>query len=747
MCYHKTRGHAELHCVRHHHVEHNHSHAGCTCENEHTTEAGNCTTAHKPACRSPGDGEKDPDGGEEGDPPSLARSEHCCDSDDENGLPDLHASCCCACAHDRDHVHHDTVQPSLHLDLECDCGNDHSGHDHAEEGLRSLLPLIAGAAFFSSAVLLGRTHMNAFADAVMIAAYVILGWRPIRLAVTNAARGQLMDENFLMTLATAGALVLRDFPEAAAVMLFYRVGSAFQDRAVSNSLRSINALMELMPETAILLDDGVQREVLASSLKPRDIIVIRPGDKVPADCVILSGESSLDKSALSGEVLPEAVGPSTLVLSGAVNLEAVLAAEVFAPANASAAAKVIAMVDQASKQKAPTEQFITRFSRLYTPIVCTLALLTAVVSVWLLGRTWNEGLRAACVFLVVSCPCALVLSVPLGFFAGLGLSSKHGVLVKGGNYLEALGEVTHLAFDKTGTLTTGQLSVTHIEPIGVSMEELLHYATAAEQSSAHPIARAFIEYSKSIAGNTPQVAAEQVHELPGRGISCVVDGYQVLCGNARLLSENGVLLPEGDSPATLYVAVNGSCIGQVFMADQLREDTTQTVVGLRELGISYITVLSGDREEAVSAAASEAGIANFSAELLPWQKVETLQALVNNAQRGERVACVGDGINDAPMLAVADVGISMGLGSDAAIEASDIVLIEEKLGGLVKAVKASRATRSVVRQNIVLSLGVKVSVMGLALIGYSSMWAAVVADVGVALAAILNAARLLRMKL
>ena len=695
-------------CEKHHHHNGGSSHCECACDHGHGQQQ---TQAQPGAHTQHTQKKKSDDGGGDGDePPHL-----------------------CAC----DHMHDSALRPNIQLDVDCDCGHDHGNHTHSH-GLTSL---IVGAVVFLCSFALQTFAHPGYAVAAQLLAYVVLGWNPIQEALKNCVSGKWFDENFLMTIATIGAIAIGDTAEAAAVMLFYRVGTAFQDRAISNSLRSINALLELSPETAILLEGDTQREVQASSLEIGDQIVVRPGDRVPSDCRIVFGNSSLDKSALTGESIPEAVGVGDVMLSGAVNIEWALTAEVLAPANRSAAAKVLTLVEQASKQKAPTEQFITKFSRLYTPVVCALALLTALVSVYAFDRSWMEALRAACVFLVVSCPCALVLSVPLGFFAGLGLASKHGILVKGGNYLEALGEVKRVAIDKTGTLTTGKLTVSRVEPHGVTEDELVRYAAAAERSSAHPIALAIAAYAGN---NTAQ--GEQITEHPGRGVTCVVEGSTILCGNARLLEENEVQVPESSRGAAIHLSRDGLYIGSIYASDTIRPDAAQTVAALKERGVSA-TVLSGDREAAVKASAGEAGIDDFYAELLPWQKVEKLQSMVDDAPRGERVACVGDGINDAPMLAIADVGISMGMGSDAAIEASDIVLMEEKLGGLAKAFRVSYATRAVVRQNIIMTLSVKSVVMILAIAGYSNMWAAVSADVGVAVAAILNSARLLKTKM
>ncbi|NLT58554.1 MAG: cadmium-translocating P-type ATPase [Clostridiales bacterium] len=779
------------------HAQHTHG-TTCACGHHHGEGSGGVATAARPAGQAVKTDEDDPGGGED-DPHRLSGARSAPVAGGAPARTQVHEGCGCgqdhaqnheqpingatgACGHphgggdggvaacashapheDCGHAH--TQDPILSGDharrvaqgfdvsISCGCGHcdDHghddapAGHGHAHEhahGKAKFWPLGIGGGLFIASLLLRRTAFAAYADYGLLLAYAFAGAGPIRRAIQNIARGQIFDENFLMTIATVGAIVIGDYAEACGVMLFYLVGEHFQDRAVDRSLASINAMMALCPETAILLKDGLETEVPSASLRVGDLVVIRPGDRVPTDCRVTLGVSALNTAALTGESLPVPVQVGDQLLSGAVNLEGVLQAEVLVTADRSTAAKVLELVEQAAAQKAPTEQFITKFSRIYTPVVCALALLTALVSATLLGRTWMEGLYAACVFLVISCPCALVLSVPLGFFAGLGLASSNGVLVKGGNYLEAIGEVRHLVFDKTGTLTTGKLSITAVEPEGVSARELLELASAAESGSTHPVAQAVVAH----AGPSP-LKLEQAQELPGRGIRCVVEGRAVLCGNRRLMEEQGIPVPEGQGGTAVYLARDGVYIGRILADDTVRADAAPTIEQLRALGLRSVTMLSGDQPGAVEAIALQVGIADTRAGLLPQQKVEELRSILDRAQKGERVAYVGDGINDAPVLAMADIGISMGMGSDAAIEASDVVLMEEKLGGLLSAFKASLATRRVVRQNIWLSLGVKAAVMLLAAAGYANMWAAVFADVGVAMLAILNSARLLKMKL
>ena len=578
-----------------------------------------------------------------------------------------------------------------------------------------------------------------YSTAALLAAYVLAGFAPIWAAVKNAVRGNLFDENFLMTIASLGAVVIGEYPEACAVMLLYRLGEYLQNRAVDSSMRSIDALLELRPERARLLENGEERDVNADRLRPGDLIVVRPGDKVAADGVVREGGSYLDLSALTGESAPVAVSVGDTVLSGGINRDGLLTVEVTHAADASTAARVIRLVEQASREKAPTENFITKFSRWYTPAVCALAALLVVILGGFGIQSWGDAFYNACVLLVVSCPCALAISVPLGFFAGLGAASRRGVLFKGGNYLEALGEVKHFVVDKTGTLTTGKLRVETVEPAGTDKQHLLETAAAAEASSNHPVAQAILEACP----DHPE--ASEVKELAGRGISCVVGGRSVLCGNARLLKENGIEVPD-ESATCVHVACDGVYLGHITVRDELRDDAVQTLRRLRELGVETVTMLTGDNARAAAPVAQAAGVDRVFASLLPQDKVSRLADIKREAKKGAKTAFVGDGINDAPVLAMADVGISMGMGTAAAIEASDAVLTEEKLGGLTSAMEISIATRRTVRQNIVFSLGVKLAVMAFAAVGHATMWAAVFADVGVAMLAILNSARLLAKK-
>ena len=560
-------------------------------------------------------------------------------------------------------------------------------------------------------------------------------------AVKNTLKGQVFDENFLMTIATVGALVIGEYPEAASVMLFYRVGEHFQGLAVRRSRSSINSLLDLQPEAANLLKHGVETVIMSSQLAIGDAIVIRPGERVPADGVIKEGTTMLDMSALMGESMPVLAKGGDEILSGAINLDGRITVEIKKLAAESTAARIMQLVEDAAKRKAPTEQFITKFSRIYTPVVCLLAVVTAVVSVVIFNRPWDAGIYAAMMFLVISCPCALAISVPLGFFGGLGLASKRGVLVKGGNYLEALGEVTDIVLDKTGTITTGKLKVSLAEPAdGFTKEELLSLAAAVESGSNHPIAVAICEAAPG--GRRPTAVTER----PGYGVICEVDGRQVLCGSMRLLEENGIKVAAVPTYGTsVYLAADGIYVGRVTVRDQVKSDAVKTISDLKARGIKSITMLTGDNEETANSVAKEVGIDEVYANLLPQDKMHHLETIMQKASG--KTIFAGDGINDAPVLTRVDIGIAMGaLGSDAAIEAADIVLMDDKLQCLELAFDTAAKTRRTVRQNIVFSLSVKIAVMGLAMFGLGSMWMAIFADVGVALLAILNSTKLLSYK-
>lgn len=579
-----------------------------------------------------------------------------------------------------------------------------------------------------------------FSIAAHILAYAVLGYDVIWRALRNIAKGQIFEENFLMSVATIGALVIGEYPEAAAVMLFYQIGEYFQEAAVRNTKRSITGLMDMRPDYANLRDGDVIIKVTPESVNVGDIIIVKPGEKVPLDGIIVEGESDLDMRSLTGESLPRSVKAGDNALVGCVNQGGTLAVEVSKPFGESTAAKIIQLVENVGGQKAHAESFITRFSRYYTPVVVLLAALVAVMPPLLIGGAWAEWINRGLVFLVISCPCALVISVPLSFFSGIGRASRHGILIKGGNYLDALNNLDIIIFDKTGTLTKGVFEVTRVNAMGGYTEaEVLELAARAEAFSKHPISRSIL----SAYGKTPE-KAEYYQEYAGRGVSAEVDGKTILAGNLRLMDAHGINAEGGDD-TTVHVAFGGSYAGNICIADTLKPDSAAAIRALKNKGVRKTVMLTGDNERVARAIADELSIDETHAELMPHEKVEYLERLDSEKRVGGRLAFVGDGINDAPVLARADIGIAMGgLGSDAAIEAADIVLMTDEPSKLADAVDIAKMTRRVVLQNIIFALAVKTVVLLMGALGFATMWEAVFADVGVSLLAVLNAVRILR---
>ncbi|MBQ7778255.1 MAG: cadmium-translocating P-type ATPase [Oscillibacter sp.] len=578
-------------------------------------------------------------------------------------------------------------------------------------------------------------------------AYFIIGWDVLYDALRNIRNGQLFDENFLMAIATVGAFATAEYAEAVFVMLFYQTGELFQSYAVGKSRRSIAALMDIRPDTAnVELLDGSTEEADPEDVAVGQTIVVKPGERVPLDGTVLSGASSLDTAALTGEAAPRDVVPGDAVISGCVNLSGVLRVRVDRPSHESTVAKILDLVENASEKKAVSEQFITRFARYYTPCVVFAALALAVVPPLLFGGGWGDWFHRALIFLVVSCPCALVISVPLSFFGGIGGASRCGILVKGSNYLETLARAETVVFDKTGTLTRGAFTVTEVRPQpGFEQDALLETAALAEVWSDHPISLSL----RAACGKTPDAGrVAHVEEIAGHGVTAVVDGRAVAVGNRRLMERLGVAVEE-TSPAAgtvVHVAVETTYAGFILISDLLKEDAASAIAALKNCGVKRTVLLTGDSEAAAQAVAAEVGVDEFHAGLLPADKVEQMERILADNRRGA-VAFVGDGINDAPVLSRADIGIAMGaLGSDAAIEAADIVLMDDKPSRIAAAIGISRKTVRIVRQNIAFALGVKFAVLLLGALGHASMWLAVFADVGVAFIAILNAMRCLQTK-
>ncbi len=572
--------------------------------------------------------------------------------------------------------------------------------------------------------------------------YVIIGYDIVWKAVRNICHGQVFDENFLMLLATIGALVIGEYAEAVAVMLFYQIGELFQSYAVGKSRQSISDMMELCPEYANLEQDGELVRVDPDEVSVGDIIVIKPGERVPVDGVVLSGESFLDTAALTGESVPRRAAAGDEVISGCVNGSGTLRVSVTKEFEASTVAKILELVENAGSRKAKSENFITKFAKYYTPVVTIGAAALAIIPPLFFSLDWFTWLYRACTFLVISCPCALVISVPLGFFGGIGAASRIGVLVKGSNYLETMAHVTTFAMDKTGTLTKGVFTVTKVLPQGISAEELLELAAHGEAYSNHPVATAVKT------ANQRPVALERVREaeeIAGHGIRVWIDGQEVLLGNEKLLAKHSVLVvPCHEAGTVIYVAKNGTYLGAIVISDEVKEGAKEAISEMRAAGVKKFVMLTGDRNTVAEAVAEELGVDEVFSELLPQHKTERVEELLDNQAKNEFLAFVGDGMNDAPVLTRADVGIAMGsLGSDAAIEAADIVLMDDEIGKIAKTVRIARKTLLVVKENIVFALSVKLLVLLLGALGIANMWAAVFADVGVSVIAILNSMRML----
>ncbi len=578
--------------------------------------------------------------------------------------------------------------------------------------------------------------------AIYAVPYFIIGYDIIYKAFRNIRNGQVFDENFLMMVATFGAFGVQEYSEAVAVMLFYQVGELFQGYAVGKSRQSISALMDICPEYANMEKDGKLVQVDPDDVEVGSVIVIRPGERIPLDGVVIEGESLIDTAALTGESVPRRAIQGDEVISGCVNGSGTLKVRVTKEFDDSTVSKILELVENASSKKAKVENFITRFAKYYTPIVTISAAALAVVPPLILGGGWGEWIQRACIFLVISCPCALVISVPLGFFGGIGAASKIGVLVKGSNYLEAVAEMTTIVFDKTGTLTKGEFKVTEIRSKGTE-EELLELAALGEGYSNHPIAGSLKEaYGKEIDLSRVSDAEENA----GHGICVRVDGARVLLGNEKLMKENQIAYEPCSSAGTIcYVAREGKYLGAIVISDTVKEGAKEALASMKQVGVKKCVMLTGDRRETAEHIASELGIDEVHAQLLPADKVACVEELLKHQKEKECLAFVGDGINDAPVLTRADIGIAMGsMGSDAAIEAADIVLMDDDVKKIASIVRISRKTMRIVKQNIVFALGIKALVLILGAFGAANMWEAVFADVGVSVIAIVNSMRTLQ---
>lgn len=610
---------------------------------------------------------------------------------------------------------------------------------------KSLIQIIISAILFAIGLLV--TFSNEWiTKGIYIVAYLIVGLEIIIEAIKNIFKGEVFDEHFLMAVATIGAFAIGEFPEAVAVMLFYQIGELFQDYAVDKSKESITNLMDIRPDVAVVKRNGKLETVKPETVKIGEKIVVKPGEKIPLDGTIIDGSSMLDTSALTGESVPRSAKIGEKVLSGCINQSGVLTIKVEKEFGESTVSKILDLVENASNKKSKSENFITKFAKIYTPTVVGIAVLLAIIPPFLLNwGSFSKWLERALTFLVVSCPCALVISIPLGFFGGIGGASRKGVLIKGSNYLELLSKTDIFVFDKTGTLTEGVFEVQKINPVDISEEELLKIAVYAESYSNHPISASIKKaYQKEI----NQEIIGKTEEISGKGIVSQIENKTVVIGNHKIMQEKGIEYKEcNDIGTILYVAINNKFAGSIVIADKIKEDAKQTIQGLKQNNASKTVMLTGDKKEIAEKVAKQIEIDEVYTDLLPDQKVEKVEELMKQKTEKGKIAFVGDGINDAPVLAISDIGIAMGgLGSDAAIEVADIVIMNDKPSKILEAIKISNKTMRIVKQNIIFAISVKILVLILGACGIATMWEAVFADVGVSFIAILNSLRALGRK-
>ena len=606
-----------------------------------------------------------------------------------------------------------------------------------------------GAVIYFAAVLMSKLipHLNMNVELIIfLIAYFVIGGDVVKTAVKNIGHGQIFDENFLMMVATVGAFIVGDYPEAVAVMLFYQVGECFQSYAVNRSRKSISDLMDIRPDYANVIRNGEPMEVSPEEVAIGETILIKPGERIPLDGTVTKGSSALDTMALTGESLPRDVAEGEDVISGCVNLSGVLEVKVEKVFGESTVAKILDLVENAGSKKSEAEHFITKFAKYYTPIVVCCAVLLGILPPLITGDSFSVWVYRALSFLVISCPCALVISIPLSFFGGLGGASRAGILVKGSNYLEALSDAEMIVMDKTGTLTKGIFAVSRIVPSGVvSEDELLKSAAYVESYSNHPISKSLLKaYGKAV----DQSKLSDVEEIAGHGVCAVLDGSHIYAGNEKLMKKQGIHVGEPEDLGTIvHVAREKEYLGYIVISDEIKADARLAVDGFRKAGMKHIVMLTGDKKRVADSVAKELGIEEVYSELLPGDKVDQVERLFKEKSEKGRLVFVGDGINDAPVLARADIGVAMGgLGSDAAIEAADVVIMTDEPSKIVKAIQISKKTLFIVKQNIVFAIGVKVLVLLLAAVGVATMWWAVFADVGVAVIAILNAMRAMNVK-
>lgn len=640
----------------------------------------------------------------------------------------------------------------------CTNSHEHENHEKEQHGhthefkennngflgyLKDNLLLIIGAIVYIIA-LAYKSNENLLSFILFGISYLIIGGEVILSAIKNIIRGEVFDENFLMSIATIGAFFIGEYPEAVAVMLFYQIGEVFQGYAVNRSRKSISSLMNIRADYANVLRDGKEIKVSPEEVLIGEFIVVKPGERVPLDGTILEGTSFIDTSALTGESVPREVTIGNEILSGSINNNGVLKVKVDKEFGESTVVRILELVENASNKKAPTEKFITKFAKIYTPIVVTIAALVAIIPPMIIkDATFSDWLYKALSILVVSCPCALVVSIPLGFFSGIGAASKKGILVKGGNYLEALKDSEIVVFDKTGTLTKGIFEVTEINAKNISKEELLEITAMGESHSNHPIA---ISIAKAYGKEVNKDEIKDYKEISGHGIEVTIRKNDVLLGNSKLMKINNIGYDDIDSIGTIvHVAINGEYKGNIVISDEIKGNVKEALVELKEVGIKKTIMLTGDNRSVADKVAKDIGIDEVYSELLPGDKVSKVEEILNKRRSKGKVLFVGDGINDAPVLARADIGVAMGgIGSDAAIEAADVVLMKDKIEEISEAIRVSRRTNKILWQNIIFSLGVKIIVMLLVVLGLTNMWAAVFADVGVTLIAVLNSMRIIR---
>ena len=632
-------------------------------------------------------------------------------------------------------------------------GHSHEGHSHSEDGhahshdhsnpitIKDNIKLICGILIYLVAIL--TEDLVILSTILFVVSYILIGGEVLLTAFKNIKRGEIFDENFLMTVATLGAFSIKEYPEAVAVMLFYQIGELFQSYAVNKSRKSITSLMDIKAEYANVLINDKENKVSPEEVNIDDVIIIKPGERVPLDGVIISGESFVDTSALTGESVPRKLKENDEVLAGCISNNGVLKVRVTKEFSESTVARILELVENASNKKAPTEKFITKFARYYTPVVVFSALALAIIPPLVIkDAVFSDWLYRALVFLVVSCPCALVVSIPLALFAGIGGASKKGVLVKGGNYLEALKDTKTVIFDKTGTLTKGIFKVTEVNTVDINKDELIKLAAIAESMSNHPIAKSIInEYGKEI----NQSDLEDYEEISGHGIKAKINGKEVLAGNEKLMKKINIDYKITDSIGTIvHVAVDNLYKGSIIISDEIKEESKFAIEGLKKIGVKNIVMLTGDNKASATKVSKSLDIDNVYYELLPEDKVNKLEEIINSNKDG-KVIFVGDGINDAPVLARADIGIAMGgIGSDAAIEAADVVLMKDDPKSIIDAILGARKTNKILWQNIIFSLGVKLIVLILGAFGIANMWSAVFADVGVTVIAVINSTRCLK---